>query len=429
MDLRAGTGAEISEPETKVLRRLGERLAEIAALPIQQVTASNWRALNGLRPVKPLVWVDEIPWHEMDVNGELRLETTSAWARYHEWELRKLIYQWEHMPADMVVEPVAYSPLVVSNTGFGFTEDTDVVVTDTASTIVSRHYKPQLRNDEDLERLRVPVVTHDSAASEQQYQQLRQIMGGALEVKKRGANGFCFVIFPWDMLAQWWGLQELLVDLHDRPEFVHKAIDKMVNACLSTIDQLEAQDLLTLNNAYHRIGSGGLGYTDELPPEGFDPDHVRAKDLWIGVAAQLFSCVSPRMHWEFALQYELRILNRFGLTYYGCCDPLHRKMAMLERVPNLRKVSMNFLVNVDEAVGSVGNRYVFSYKPHPAVFATGTWDLDHARQELATVLAKAKAHGCFVEVIMKDISTVQYQPQRLWEWARMATEVAAQYGP
>jgi hypothetical protein len=28
---------------------------------------------------------------------------------------------------------------------------------------------------------------------------------------------------------------------------------------------------------------------------------------------------------------------------------------------------------------------------------------------------------------MKDISTVRYQPQRLWEWARMATEVTERY--
>ena len=28
---------------------------------------------------------------------------------------------------------------------------------------------------------------------------------------------------------------------------------------------------------------------------------------------------------------------------------------------------------------------------------------------------------------MKDISTVRYQPQRLWEWARMASEVTDTY--
>jgi len=28
---------------------------------------------------------------------------------------------------------------------------------------------------------------------------------------------------------------------------------------------------------------------------------------------------------------------------------------------------------------------------------------------------------------MKDISTVRYQPQRLWEWAQIAAEVTEKY--
>jgi hypothetical protein len=165
-----------------------------------------------------------------------------------------------------------------------------------------------------------------------------------------------------------------------------------------------------------------------LPQPDYDPAHVRAKDLWGSGAAQIFSDVSPRMHWEFSLQYELRWMSRFGLTYYGCCDPLHRKMGILEKVPNLRKVSMSPWVNLDEAVANVGDRYVFSHKPNPAVFAETTWNLGKARHELETVLDKAKAHGCVVEVIMKDISTLRYEPQRLWEWAQMASELTEHYG-
>jgi hypothetical protein len=332
------------------------------------------------------------------------------------------------MPADMVVEPVVYSPLVVHNTAFGIAEDVDIAVTDEANTVVSRHFNIQIRDEDDLEKIKVPVVTHDSAASEQQYQQLTEILSGVIDVKKLGANGFCFWFAPWDEMIRWWGVQEALVDLYDRPAFVHKAIDKLVNAYLSMLDQFEEQNLLTLNNTYFRIGSGGLGYTDELPQPDYDPAHVRAKDLWGSGAAQIFSDVSPRMHWEFSLQYELRWMSRFGLTYYGCCDPLHRKMGILEKVPNLRKVSMSPWVNLDEAVANVGDRYVFSHKPNPAVFAETTWNLGKARHELETVLDKAKAHGCVVEVIMKDISTLRYEPQRLWEWAQMASELTEHYG-
>ena len=424
------SGTELTEPDKKVLRVLGERLAAIAALPVQSEKIAGWRAINGLRQFKPMIniWTDQIPWHEMDVDGELKLRTTGEWSRFHEWEMRKLIYQWEHMPVDMVIEPAVYSPLAVGNTAFGITENVDLALTDEANSVVSRHFNIQIRDEDDLEKIKVPVVTHDNARSEGQYQQLREIMDGAIEVRKLGANGLLFWFAPWDEMIRWWGVQEALMDLRDRPELVHKALDKLVNAYTSMLDQFEQQDLLTLNNGPHQTGSGGLGYTDELPPPGYDPVHIRAKDLWGSGAAQIFSDVSPRMHWEFSLQYELRWMNRFGLNYYGCCDVLHRKMAIMEKIPNLRKVSMSPFINPDEAVANVGNRYVFSYKPNPAVLAEDTWHLDKAEHELENVLSKAKAHGCVVEVIMKDISTVRYQPQRLWEWARMATEVTERYG-
>ena len=204
---------EVTELDKKILRTLGKRLAAIAALAVQAETASKWRALNGLRQVKPMVWISDIPWHEMDVHDDLRLQTTSEWSRYHEGELRKLIYQWEHMRGDMVVEPTVYSPLVVHNTGFGIAEDVDISVTDEASSIVSRHFNLQIRDEEDLEKIKVPVISHNSAASEHQYEQLREIFDGIIDVKKRGANGFSFWFGPWDEMIRWWGVQEALVDL------------------------------------------------------------------------------------------------------------------------------------------------------------------------------------------------------------------------
>jgi len=80
---------------------------------------------------------------------------------------------------------------------------------------------------------------------------------------------------------------------------------------------------------------------------------------------------------------------------------------------------------VEKMVNQVGSRYVFSHKPNPAILARDTWNPREARRNLKTVLDQTR--GCAVEVIMKDISTVRYQPQRLWEWAQMAGEVAAEY--
>ena len=69
-------------------------------------------------------------------------------------------------------------------------------------------------------------------------------------------------------------------------------------------------------------------------------------------------------------------------------------------------------------VEKVGRDYVMSRKPSPAILAEDPWQPQRARQELCDFLDAAR--GCHVEVIMKDISTVRRQPQRLWEWARMA---------
>jgi hypothetical protein len=125
------------------------------------------------------------------------------------------------------------------------------------------------------------------------------------------------------------------------------------------------------------------------------------------------------MHWEFAIEHDLRWLKRFGLTYYGCCEPLDAKAEILSRIPNLRKVSASGWVDVERAVKNLGDKYVLSRKPSPAVFVS--WEAAEAKRQL-TVFKEA-AKGCNVEFIMKDISTVNYHPQLLWEWADIAMKV------
>jgi len=51
--------------------------------------------------------------------------------------------------------------------------------------------------------------------------------------------------------------------------------------------------------------------------------------------------------------------------------------------------------------------------------------LASSARALRETLAACARHGCPAELILKDISTVRYQPQRLWEWADVAMRVAA----
>ena len=148
--------------------------------------------------------------------------------------------------------------------------------------------------------------------------------------------------------------------------------------------------------------------------------------MWGCSNAQIFSEVSPDMHWEFAIRHDLRWLKRWGLTYYGCCEPLDGKAEVLKRIPNLRKVSISPWCHSERVVKAFEDKYVLSRKPSPAILAEDNWHPERARADLLHFM-EATEGACHVELIMKDISTVRYKPQRLWEWSRIAMEVAEQY--
>ena len=414
---------ELSQYEVDVLRRLAERQAEIAALPIHNEKANLWQKLNDLEMIRPMVWINEIPWHEMNVNDELTLLTANPWAREIEQQLQRLLYQWNHMPADMIIEDYISCPLIIHSTGYGMAEDVDIVKTDETSDVVSRRFHSQIKETQDIEKIKLPQVSYDKRSTEDNFQSMCEIFDGILPVKKVGKKYIWFA--PWDELIRWWGVQETMTALVDNPQLVNEIYSRLVDAYLFELDQWDALHLLSLNSDNTRIGSGGYGYTDDLPGKDFDPTHLHPANMWGSGTAQIFSAVSPRMHWEFALRHEMRWLERWGLTYYGCCEPLDMKMGILHRIPNLRKISMSPLVEIDRAVNEVQADYVFSRKPSPAAFAWDNWEPDAMRQDLRDFLEQS--HGCQIEIIMKDVSTVRYQPQRLWEWEKMAMELVEDY--
>jgi len=414
----------LSPNEKEILQRLAGELAEVAVLPIHKEKARLWQKLNDRESERPMVWINEICWHEVDVDGELKIRTRHPWAQEQERELRRTLYQWRHLPGDMIVSDFLPCPLAIHSTDFGIIEDVDIATTDPAADVVSRHFHIQIRDFPDLEKIKMPVVTHNELATELYYQAMCEVYSGIMPVKKVGQTHIWFT--PWDYLIRWWGVQEAMLDLVERPELVHAAVERMVDAWMIELDQFVELNLLSLDCNNTRIGSGGYGYTHSLPGPEFDPCYVRPHNMWGCSNAQIFSDVSPEMQWEFAVKHDLRWLERWGMVYYGCCEPLDLKIDVLRRIPNLRKISASYWNNTERLVDKVGSDYILSYKPTPAIFARDVWDPQGARQELRTFLTKTGGR-CHVELIMKDISTVRYGPKKLWEWAQIASEVAEEF--
>jgi len=400
-----------SKKDRGTLRELGKQIAEIGDLPINEQRRELCNRINNLEKAKPTVHIYEIPWHEMEVNDELRLRTKDPFCQGIERDLRRTLYKWQHMQGDMVVEPVIVQPLCVHDSGFGITEQVDIVRTDERSDIVSRHFYVQIKDEEDIEKIKMPEVSFEKERTEMEYQMKCEIFDGVLPVEKRGMpfekkiypwrsneSETSFWFTPWDDIVRWTGIKEVLIDMFRRPDYVHSIVDRFVSAWLHRLDQYVKLKLLK----------------------------APLTELWGIGAAQIFASASPAMHEEFALRHESRWYERFGYNFYGCCEPLHNKVDIIKKnIPRLRKISMSPFVNFDKAVEEVGDEIVFAWKPNPAVFGGSVWDPNAVRKDMEEKLDKAK--DCIVEIHLKDISTVRYQPKRLWKWAQIATKVTEKY--
>lgn len=212
------------------------------------------------------------------------------------------------------------------------------------------------------------------------------------------------------------------MDLVMRPDFIHAVMRRMTDSFLLRMEQFAAAGLLEWPHPLARVGSGAAGYTDELPRAGADRAHIGTLDQWGGAAPQIFSDVSPEMHEEFALAYEIEIMERCGLNYYGCCEPLHNKMALMAKIPRLRKISVSPWCDVAKTRERAARPYVFSHKPNPAMLAEDHFNGARAEQDIRDRLERSGDMPC--EFIMKDISTVRGDVDRVIAWCEIASRVA-----
>jgi hypothetical protein len=279
-----------------------------------------------------------------------------------------------------------------------------------------------LKKLEDMEKLTYPDLQPDESATSMVTSALSEVFRGILPVKVLCPLPGVDLLGEATMLR---GPKQCLADMTDNRKFLHRLMAFLARGVAGDLDRLERGGFLTLNNGNQYTDSGGMGYTAELPRSaarggaaGTGP--VRLSDLWGHGVTQALSGVSPAQHEEFLLEHQLPLLDRFGLVAYGCCEPSTYKFDMMKRrVPRLRRVSVSPWCDIGTAAEALGDKFVLSWKPTPAMLA-GVFDPDVVRRYIRETLEKAR--GCIVEIILKDTVTIGRDPERIRAWTRIARE-------
>jgi len=402
----------MEQRDRATLRKLASRVAEIAALPEQKTLRERWYRHNALEPGRPMVlcfpegsWTELLPQNALQCTDEI--------ARGWEWRLRATIYSFEHFHDDQVVEPVFNVPYVHSFSDWGVSE-TMVGGEDRGA----YNWIAPLQKLEDREKLRFRELKLDHEATRRRVQLAQETFGDILTVRQRG--GFWWSLGMTWPLIRLRGAQQIFIDMCDNPDWLHSVMAFLRDGTMRELDILEREGVLSLNNENDYVGSGGLGYTRQLPAPDFD-GKVRPCDMWGFAESQELAAVGPAMFDEFALRYQMPILARFGLNCYGCCEPLDAKYEVIKKIHNLRRVSVSPFADLERAAEALQHDYIFSWKPHPADLAARTFDPDCVKARVRRTLEVAK--GCVLEIILKDTHTCNNQPERFDLWNRAVREV------
>lgn len=199
----------------------------------------------------------------------------------------------------------------------------------------------------------------------------------------------------------WIGMANLYMAMVDQPENVHRFFNFVATESSDFLDWLEAEGLITVNNGEFCVGSGSCGYTDELPRRKIaEGEKVLPEDCWAFQEAQEAVGMSPEMYAEFIFPYQRRVTDRFGLVYYGCCEPVHDFWPTIRNFRSLRKITVSPWCDQESIAASVGKECVLSRKPHPMKLCAETFNPAEFEAHIRETLDIAKDN--FVELIFRD---------------------------
>jgi len=407
-----------NEKDIRILRELAARVAEIAAKDVQEERCKMWRAHNAFERVRPPVVIrggyeDEL------VEPELICE--DLFFRGHEARLRSKILQ-DSFDDDFIIEPwlTLRARCVLPPDGLWGVSAT---VKRAERHGLAYHVYAALESYDDMKKMKVPSHVIDEAATAEDAERLHGAVGDIIAIHvDRGPEWKGWNADISTNLGYLRGHEQMLYDMMDNPSELHALVSFMRDGILKAQREAEAAGDWTLGEHENQ----SVAYEKSLADPAPGAESVTRRELWGFFSAQEFASVSPELHEEFLLRYQMPIMENFGLTAYGCCEDLTNKIDMLRKIKNLRRISVTPFADAKRCAGQIRGDYICSYRPNPNIMAV-EFDAEAIGKLLRADMGEFAANGCFVDICLKDVSTVGGDVGRLVKFAELARSIAEEY--
>ncbi len=406
--------------DVAALREVAQRYLEVAQDPEQERKRDLWRRFHAFEdgPV-PIVapfagyywWVK----HLLDPHLVCEDPLLRGW----EFELRRRLGH-AALDDDTVFEPWLTIPAVKD---LGGPDRWGVPIRQRSDPETNaRHQEYPLQSVADFARVTAAPHRIEEAKTAATVGKLQDALGDLLELEVDRAP-WCKTSFGADLstdLGYLRGIERFMMDMYEHPAELHRLMATMRDGVLAAQDAAEAAGDITLSGY---APQHPMAYDRDVEEPRPNSGPRRREALWYFCAAQEFIGVSPAMHDDFLLQYQLPIVSRYKKVHYGCCEDLTLKIDMLRQIPNLAVISVTPSADVHRCGEQIGRDYLISWRPDPARTVCFGYDEDRIAKD--TREAREAFRGGRFCVHLKDVETVEDEPERMPRWVALMRRLLA----
>ena len=425
-----GVDDGVSAADRQQIRELAERLGMLAASPEMAVRKRQWKAVHDLRMERPMILIETSSIQNFVSSSELKC--SNPLLRAVERNMRDTIRHAEEVGDDVVVEPYYRIGWQMELPGFGVPVEVKPATTMSGRQSLGYSFNFPIECPEHLSMLQRRAFAVNRQKTGRIKGLLEDAFGDLLPVRvgnydpfmaepgDEGWTGMFFFGLTWQ-IYRFIGNDGLMYWPYDAPEALHQVMEYMFDDRLRLFEFMEREQLLVPNTDNQMAGPRAYGYVSELSQPG-STTPTTLKNMWAWAESQESTAISPEMYREFFLPYLAKLSEKFGLLYYGCCEPVHDRLDLImDAIPNLRSVSVSAWSDFQKIGDMLGRKYVYSRKPQPAFLSGANPDWNSAEDDMKRTRAATK--DCNVELLFRDLYSIDGDRARLRKWIEMTRAV------